>query len=69
MRAAIDALDGIELVGDPIGPVLALRSDTVDLYAVGDVMDDRGWHLNRNVDRTGVARDAVARARGRGRPS
>jgi glutamate/tyrosine decarboxylase-like PLP-dependent enzyme len=54
VRACVDGLDGVELVGDPIGPVLALRSDVVDLYAVGDVMDDRGWHVNRNVDPKGL---------------
>jgi glutamate/tyrosine decarboxylase-like PLP-dependent enzyme len=54
VRSCIDGLDGVELVGDPIGPVLALHSDTVDLYAVGDVMDDRGWHVNRNVDPRGL---------------
>lgn len=54
VRACVHELDGVELVGDPIGPVLALRSDVVDLYAVGDVMDDRGWHVNRNVDPRGL---------------
>lgn len=50
VRAAIDGLDGVEIVGDPIGPVLAFSSDTIDLYAVADVMDDRGWNVNRNTD-------------------
>ena len=54
VRGAIEGLDGIDLVGDPIGPVLALKSDTIDLAAVGDVMDDRGWHLNRNTDPPGL---------------
>ena len=54
VRAAIDSLPGVELVGDPIGPVLALQSDTVDLYAVGDVMDERGWNINRNVEPHGL---------------
>lgn len=54
VRACIEDLDGVELVGDPIGPVLAMRSDTVDLHAVGDVLDDRGWHVNRNVDPRGL---------------
>ena len=31
-----------------------MQSDTVDLYAVGDVMDDRGWNLNRNIDPRGL---------------
>jgi sphinganine-1-phosphate aldolase len=54
VRAAVDALDGIDVVGDPIGPVLAFESASLDLYAVGDVMDDRGWHLNRNVEPHGL---------------
>jgi glutamate/tyrosine decarboxylase-like PLP-dependent enzyme len=54
VRSAVEEIDGIELVGDPIGPVLAIRSDTVDLYAVGDVMDDRGWNVNRNTDPRGL---------------
>lgn len=54
VRAGIEALDGVEIVGDPIGPVLAMRSDTIDLYAVGDVMDDKGWNLNRNTDPKGL---------------
>ena len=54
VRAAVDARDDISVVGDPVGPVLAFRSDTVDLYAVGDVLDDRGWNLNRNTDPRGL---------------
>jgi sphinganine-1-phosphate aldolase len=54
VRAGIEAIDGIEVVGDPIGPVFALQSDRVDLYAVGDVMDDKGWNLNRNTDPRGL---------------
>lgn len=52
--AGIAEIPEIEVVGDPIGPVFALRSDVIDLYAVGDVMDDRGWSLNRNTDPHGL---------------
>jgi hypothetical protein len=31
-----------------------MRSDVYDLAAVGDVMDARGWHLNRNTDPPGL---------------
>ena len=54
VRRGIEAIDGLEIVGDPVGPVLAFRSDTTDLYAVADVMDERGWHLNRNLDPYGL---------------
>ena len=54
IRSGLTAMPGIEIVGDPIGPVLALQSSTVDLYAVADVMDARGWNLNRNVEPRGL---------------
>jgi sphinganine-1-phosphate aldolase len=54
VRAGMEAIDGLEVVGDPIGPVMAVMSDTIDLYAVGDVMDDKGWNLNRNTDPRGL---------------
>jgi glutamate/tyrosine decarboxylase-like PLP-dependent enzyme len=54
VRGAVDALDDVSVVGEPIGPVLAFESPTVDLYAVGDVLDDRGWNLNRNTDPRGL---------------
>jgi sphinganine-1-phosphate aldolase len=54
VRDGIAAIDGLEIVGDPIGPVLSFRSDTIDLDAVADVMDDRGWNLNRNTAPRGL---------------
>jgi sphinganine-1-phosphate aldolase len=54
VRAAVDALDDVAIVGDPIGPVLAFESSTIDLAAVGDVLDDRGWNLNRNTSPPGL---------------
>lgn len=54
VRAGLTAHEGIEVVGQPIGPVLALRSDTVDLHAVADAMEERGWYLNRNIEPKGL---------------
>lgn len=53
-RAALDAIPELVLLGDPIGPVLAFTGAGVDPAAVGDAMDDRGWHLNRIVDPPGL---------------
>jgi glutamate/tyrosine decarboxylase-like PLP-dependent enzyme len=50
VRAGIASIDSLEIIGDPIGPVLSFRSDTIDLYAVADVMSDRRWSLNRNTE-------------------
>jgi glutamate/tyrosine decarboxylase-like PLP-dependent enzyme len=58
VRTQVAAMSEVELVGDPIGPVLAMRpaaaSGGIDLYAVGDVMDAKGWNLNRNTDPAGL---------------
>jgi glutamate/tyrosine decarboxylase-like PLP-dependent enzyme len=54
VRSAVADLGEISVVGEPIGPVLALASDTVDLYGVADAMADRGWYLNRNVEPRGL---------------
>jgi glutamate/tyrosine decarboxylase-like PLP-dependent enzyme len=50
VRSAIDALPSVEIIGEPIGPVLSMHSKELDLYAVGDVMDEKGWNLNRNTE-------------------
>jgi glutamate/tyrosine decarboxylase-like PLP-dependent enzyme len=49
LRDGIEAIDGLRIVGDPVGPVLCFEGDGLDAYAVGDAMDDKGWHLNRNT--------------------
>jgi glutamate/tyrosine decarboxylase-like PLP-dependent enzyme len=54
VRGGIESMAELTIVGDPIGPVLAFTSDRIDLYAVADVMDDRGWSLNRNTDPRGL---------------
>jgi len=52
MRAGVDAIDGIEIVGDPIGPVLAIRATdpALNIYAIADAVDAMGWFLNRNTE-------------------
>jgi glutamate/tyrosine decarboxylase-like PLP-dependent enzyme len=47
IRSGIEALEGLEILGTPRGPLLSFTSTTSDIFAIGDVMDQRGWHLNR----------------------
>jgi glutamate/tyrosine decarboxylase-like PLP-dependent enzyme len=53
-RVGITALGGLEIMGEPVGPLLSFTSVTEDIFAIADVMDDRGWHLNRVHDPSGV---------------
>ena len=46
-RTGIEAIDGLRITGDPVMGVMEIASDAHDLSAVNDVMDDRGWHLDR----------------------
>jgi glutamate/tyrosine decarboxylase-like PLP-dependent enzyme len=48
IQAGIAATPPLRVVGEPIIGVFSFASDgDVDIMAVGDQMDDRGWHLDR----------------------
>jgi glutamate/tyrosine decarboxylase-like PLP-dependent enzyme len=49
IRRGIEALPELHVLGDPKGPLLAYgsRDRQVNIYAVGDQMDARGWKINR----------------------
>ena len=41
--AAIEAIDGLYIMGKPAMSVFAVASPTLDMYAVGKGMEERGW--------------------------
>ncbi|RXZ48010.1 pyridoxal phosphate-dependent decarboxylase family protein, partial [Agromyces binzhouensis] len=52
LRDAIDGIEGLEVVGDPVGPLLAVRTDAsvpperrVDPHHWADAARGAGWHL------------------------
>jgi glutamate/tyrosine decarboxylase-like PLP-dependent enzyme len=47
LRAGIAAIPGLHIWGDPDASLLAFGSESFDVAAVGDAMDDKGWHLDR----------------------
>jgi glutamate/tyrosine decarboxylase-like PLP-dependent enzyme len=47
LREGITAIDGLKIIGDPTMSLLAIGSDTLNVYEVGDEMSLRGWHLDR----------------------
>ncbi|MFP6665102.1 MAG: aspartate aminotransferase family protein [Deltaproteobacteria bacterium] len=50
LRVGIAAIPGLQIVGTPVASVQAFASDRFDIMAIGDVMDDLGWHLDRQKD-------------------
>jgi sphinganine-1-phosphate aldolase len=47
LREGIAAIDGVEILGDPAMSVLAIGSDSLNVYEVGDELTRHGWHLDR----------------------
>lgn len=47
LRAGIERIDGVKVLGDPTMSILAIGSDTLDVYQVADELTLRGWHLDR----------------------
>jgi len=48
--AGINATADLHVIGTPDASLVAFGSDSLDIGAVGDVMDDKGWHLDRQVN-------------------
>jgi sphinganine-1-phosphate aldolase len=49
LKSGIAEIPGLRVIGEPVMSVFAFGADgdSLDLFAVGDVMDDRGWHIDR----------------------
>ncbi|PLW68461.1 pyridoxal phosphate-dependent decarboxylase family protein [Pseudohalioglobus lutimaris] len=56
LKAGIAAMPELEVMGNPQGPLFSYRSVDADvnIYAVGDQMDARGWQVNRNQQPAGL---------------
>jgi sphinganine-1-phosphate aldolase len=48
-QAGINAIDGLRVMGEPVMTVFAYTSDTLDMFAVADGMQDRGWEVARDT--------------------
>jgi glutamate/tyrosine decarboxylase-like PLP-dependent enzyme len=45
--SGVNAIDGLAVMGDPVMTVFAFRGDGIDVYAVSEEMEARGWCLDR----------------------
>jgi glutamate/tyrosine decarboxylase-like PLP-dependent enzyme len=50
LRDGIDAIPGLQVWGNPVMSVFSFGSGEFDIAAVGDKMDEKGWHLDRQND-------------------
>jgi glutamate/tyrosine decarboxylase-like PLP-dependent enzyme len=63
LKDGIGTIPELEVMGRPQGPLFSYRSTDPDLniYAVGDQMDARGWQVNRNQHPPGLHAMVTAR--------
>jgi len=47
LREGIEAIDGVQVLGDPAMSILAIGSDRLNVYEIADELSLRGWHLDR----------------------
>ena len=47
LRDGIHAMDGVKVLGDPEMSILAIASDRLNIYQIGDEMTLRGWYMDR----------------------
>lgn len=47
IQKGIAAIDGLEVKGTPDVSTFAFTSDRYDIFPIGDVMDEKGWRLDR----------------------
>lgn len=41
-----EEIDELQVVGNPLGSVVAFTSDVISIYDLADAMNKKGWHLN-----------------------
>ncbi len=47
IREGVEAINGIEILGDPAMSILAIGSDRLNIYEIGDELAEKGWYLDR----------------------
>lgn len=46
IKEGVRGIAGVEVCGDPLAMVVAFRSQTLNIYSIGDEMTAKGWNLN-----------------------
>jgi len=47
LMAGVEATPGLRILGKPDATLFAFTSDSVDIYALADALNARGWHMDR----------------------
>jgi len=47
IKAAIEAINELEIIGNPDMSILAFKSDKLDVFKLADELNKKGWHFER----------------------
>lgn len=47
LKVGVNSIEGVKILGDPAMSILAIGSDRLNVYEIGDELTSRGWHLDR----------------------
>jgi sphinganine-1-phosphate aldolase len=50
LAAGVRAIDGLRVWGEPDMSVMAIGSDCHNIFAIGDLLAERGWHFDRQEE-------------------
>jgi hypothetical protein len=54
LLGGIRAIDGLEVLGDPQATMWTVSSPTLDVYAIAEGMEARGWDVSRTREPEGL---------------
>lgn len=50
LTEGIAKIEGIHIIGKPESSLLSIGSDVIDVFELGDLLNERGWHFDRQQD-------------------
>ncbi len=57
LMAGINAIDGLQVLGEPAMCMFSFKSDTINVYHLADIMRKRGWYLQEQFSTPSTPRN------------
>ena len=50
LMRGIERIEGLYVISDPEGPIIAYGATNLDIFAVAEVMSEHGWFVTRGAE-------------------
>jgi sphinganine-1-phosphate aldolase len=47
VKSAVEEIPGLKIISNPDMSILAIASEHQDIFSIGDMLEEKGWHLDR----------------------